>query len=105
MIRKGSLVVLLAVALLLAVPGVDAARPTSYSGTVAAIDPQGGVLVLDEIGPWRVAQGQTVMTRRTVVITSDTKVNTFIRVNVPGVFAGDFLEVALDADNLTVGTS
>lgn len=55
MVRYGSMV-LLALSVLLAVPGVDAARSTRYSGTVAAIDPQDGVLILDELGPWRVAR-------------------------------------------------
>jgi len=81
----------------------DAARTTTHSGTVVAIDPEGGVLIIEELGPWRVEQGRTVVTRRTVVLTADTKFNTFIRVNVPGAFAGDFLEVALDADSITPG--
>jgi hypothetical protein len=38
-----------------------------------------------------------------VAITPETKFNTFIRVNVPGAFAGDFLEVALDANDVTPG--
>jgi hypothetical protein len=85
-----------------AAPAADAGRMT-YSGTVAAIDPQGGVLLLDEVGPWRVEQGRTVLTRRTFSLSADTRFNTFIRVNVPGAFAGDFLEVALDADSVTPG--
>lgn len=43
------------------------------------------------------------MTRRTVVVTPDTEFNTFIRVNAPGGFAGDFLEVALEAGDVTPG--
>jgi hypothetical protein len=76
---------------------------TTHSGTIAAIDPQEGVLLLDEVGPWRVEQGRTVLTRRTVVLTPDTKFNIFIRANVPGGFPGDFLEVPLDADSVTPG--
>ncbi|HEX9818628.1 MAG TPA: hypothetical protein VGD07_03340 [Methylomirabilota bacterium] len=81
----------------------DAAPTTTHSGTVAAIDPAGGVLILEEVGPWRVEQGRTVVIERTVALTADTKFNSFIRVNVPGAFAGDFLEVALDADSVTPG--
>lgn len=104
MVRSASsLVLALALGLLLAAPAADAARTTTYSGTIIAIDPQGGVLILGEVGPWSVAHGQTVVTRRTVVMTPDTKVNTFIRVNVPGGFAGDFLEVALDPEDVVTG--
>ena len=61
------------------------------------------MLILEEVGPWRVEQGRTVVIERTVALTADTKFNSFIRVNVPGAFAGDFLEVALDADSVTPG--
>lgn len=76
---------------------------TTYSGTLVTIDPEGGVLIFEEVGPWRVERGATVVTRRSALFTAATKFNTFIRVNVPGAFAGDFLEVALDADSLTPG--
>jgi hypothetical protein len=96
---------LLLVGLFLAAPAVPAADTgrITFSGTVAAIDPQGGVLVLEEIGPGRRgAQGNTI-TRRAVHFTAETKFNTFMRVNVAGGFAGDFIEVALDADSVTPG--
>ena len=81
----------------------DSARTTTHSGTVAAVDAQDGVLIMEEVGPWRVEQGQTVVTRRTIGLTSETKVATFIRVDVPGRFAGDFIEVELDAEDITPG--
>jgi hypothetical protein len=80
-----------------------AARTTTHSGTVVAIDPEGGMLIIEELGPWRVEQGRSVVTRRTVALTADTKFRSFIRVTVPGAFAGDFLEVALEADSVTPG--
>lgn len=96
---------LLFVCLLLAAPAapaLDTGRIT-FSGTVAAIDPQGSVLVVEEIGGGRPGgQGNTI-TRRTVHFTADTKFNAFMRVNVLGSFAGDFIEVALDADSVTPG--
>ena len=88
---------------LVAASAADGAGPTAYSGTVVTIDSQEGVLILDEIGPWRVEQGKTVTNRRTIQVTAGTTFNRFIRVNVPGAFAGDFLEVALDADDVTPG--
>jgi hypothetical protein len=81
----------------------EATGTTTHSGTVVAIDPEVGVLIFEEVGPWRVEHGKTVVIRRTVALTADTKFNSFIRVTVPGAFAGDFLEVALDADSVTPG--
>jgi hypothetical protein len=86
-----------------AVPAADTTVTTKHSGSVVAVDPQGGVLVMEEVGPWRVEQGTTVVTRRTIRLTSATRFNTFIRVDVPGRFAGDFIEVALDAEDITPG--
>ena len=74
-----------------------------HSGTVISIDAERGVMVLAEVGPWRVRNGEMVVTRRTIRLTPATKVDTFIRVNVPGQFAGDFLEVPLDAADVTPG--
>ena len=96
---------LLLVGLLLAavaVPAQETGRIT-FSGTIATIDPQGRVLVVEEIGRGRPGGRGNTITRRTVHFTADTKFNSFMRVNVPGSFAGDFIEVALDADSVTPG--
>jgi hypothetical protein len=98
-----SLLLVLALSLSVVAPAADAARTSAHSGTVAAIDPQGGVMIVEEVGPWRVEQGSTVVTRRTIRLTSATIFNSFIRVDVPGRFAGDFIEVALDAEDFTPG--
>jgi hypothetical protein len=74
-----------------------------HSGTVVAVDAARGVLILAELGPWRIEQGQTVVTRRAISLTPATKVDAFIRVDVPGRFAGDFIEVPLEAADLTPG--
>jgi len=101
MLTIGSLVLALA---MLAGPAVAAApASTRHSGTVAMIDAQGGVMVVDEVGPWRVETGRTVVTPRTIVLTVETKVNTFIRVTVPDAYAGGFIEVPLEATDLSVG--
>jgi hypothetical protein len=99
----GSLLLALVLAAGPVAPVSDAANTTTHSGTVAAVDPQGGVMIMEEIGPWRVEQGMTVVTRRTIRLTPDTTVNTFIRVDVPGRFAGDFIEVALAAEDISPG--
>jgi hypothetical protein len=103
MVRLASLVLLLALGASPLTPAADAARTSTHSGTVVALDPQGGVMIIEEIGPWRVEQGGTVVTRRTMALTPVTKFNTFIRVNVPGGFAGDFIEVTLDAEDMASG--
>jgi hypothetical protein len=97
--------ILLALFLLLpsAPPAALAAPDTRHSGTIVAIDPQGGVMILEEIGPWGVDHGKTVVTRLTITLTALTKVNTFIRVNAPGAFAGDFIEVSLDVADVSPG--
>jgi hypothetical protein len=103
MMRKISELLLVCVFLVApAVPAADTGQIT-FSGTITAIDPQGGVLLLDEIGPARRGgQGNTI-TRRAVYFTAETKFNAFMRVNAPDRFAGDFIEVALDADSVTPG--
>jgi hypothetical protein len=93
---------LLAVTLvLLATALADAAGGPRYSGTVVAIDPRRGVLIIEEVGPLR--GPKAVVTQRTIGVTSRTKFNRFIRVNGPGAFAGDFIEVMLDADDVALG--
>jgi hypothetical protein len=104
MIRlASSLLLALALGVSAVTPAADAARTSTHSGVVVALDPQGGVMIMEEVGPWRVEQGRIVVTRRAIGLTSATAFNTFIRVDVPGRFAGDFIEVALDAEDITPG--
>jgi hypothetical protein len=91
---------LLVTLILLAASAADAAGRARYSGTVVAIDPQRRVMVIEEMGPGR---EKPVVTRRTISLTGGTRFRSFIRVNVPDAFAGDFIEVALDADDVTPG--
>lgn len=76
---------------------------TRHSGTIVEIDAAAGGLVLEEVGPWRVVNGETVVDRVTIRLTDVTTFRSFIRVNVPGGYQGDFLEVALDAYDVTPG--
>lgn len=95
---------LIALSLLAASPATAAeSTRMKHSGTVVSIDAARGVVVLAEVGPWRLQKGETVVTRRTIVLTPATKVDTFIRVNAPGAFAGDFIEVELDAADVSPG--
>jgi hypothetical protein len=99
----GSLLLVVVLSAPAVAPAADAAGASRYSGTVVAIDPQGGVMIVEEVGPWRVERGRTVVTRRTIELRSATMFNSFIRVDVPGRFAGDFIEVALEAEDFTPG--
>jgi hypothetical protein len=101
--RSIGVLVLLVLVTAIATPAADAAQATRYSGTVTAVDPEGGVMVLEEVGPWRLDRGATVVTRRTIRLTASTKYNVFVRVDAPGAFAGDFIEVVLDVNDVAVG--
>lgn len=92
---------LLVALFLLGAPAADAADGPRYSGTIIVIDPGRGVMVIEEMGP--ASSGKVSVTRRTITLTARTKFNRFIRVNAPGAFAGDFIEVVLDADDVSPG--
>ena len=66
-----------------------------HSGTIIAVDREAGAIVLGEVGPWLVRQGETVITRRVVTITEAT---TFVRIErmpeAPSGFSGGFVERA-----------
>jgi hypothetical protein len=49
-----------------AVPGWAQPAATRHSGTVTAVDRAAGTVTIEEIGPWRVEGGQTVVTPLTV---------------------------------------
>ena len=99
----GSLLLALSLLMIAAAPLSAVEAGTRHSGTVVMIDAQRGVMVMNEVGPWRVEKGQTVVTRLTIALTPDTKVNKFIRVNAPGAFAGDFIEVEFETTDMWAG--
>jgi hypothetical protein len=99
----GSLMLLLSLLTGPAAPVAAAPAGARHSGSVVFIDAERGVLILDEVGPWRAGKGRALTTRLTIDLTMDTKVNTFIRINVPDHFAGEFIEVPLEAVDVTPG--
>ena len=44
-----------------------------HSGTVVAVDAAAGTITLAEVGPWRVRDGETVITYRTITVTPETE--------------------------------
>ena len=70
-----------------------------HSGTVMAVDPAKGILVIGEIGPWHVKDGKTEITRQTVVVEPSTEFVMTKRTREPGPagWPGEFVEVPLGA--------
>lgn len=104
-LRTSSMLTLLVVLGLAAGPtaSADTAKTVRHSGTVASIDAQSGVLAIDEVGPWRVEHGATITTRRNIVFTPETRFDLYMRVDAPGAFAGDFMEVKLAPEDVSPG--
>jgi hypothetical protein len=100
---RTAIVVLFVSLVALATPAADAARTERHSGSVLTIDPQSGVMVVEEVGPWRVERGETVVTPRMIALTAATQFNLFMRADVPGAFAGDFIEIALEPVDVSPG--
>jgi hypothetical protein len=99
--RTAAILVVGVVCLALIVPAAYAAE--RRSGHVIGIDDRAGLLVIDEIGPWQVRKGVTQTMRHTMIVTPSTRIASHIRVNVPGRFEGDFIEVPLELSDVTVG--
>jgi hypothetical protein len=73
------------------------------SGRVIAVDVESGTIVIDEVGPWRVDKGVTQVTRHLIAVTPSTSIMSHIRVNVPGRFGDDFIEVPLELGDVARG--
>lgn len=75
---------------------ISAAETVRYSGTVTAVDPERGTIVLAEVGPWRLVHGQTQTTKRTVAITTSTQILLARRAaKTPSGFPNDFVTAPL----------
>jgi hypothetical protein len=60
------------------------ADTVKHSGTLSAVDRGAGTIVIDEVGPWRVKNGITQITRRTVIVPATTEVKVARRAEEPG---------------------
>ena len=78
---------------------VGTAWAWDHSGTVMAVDPDRGVLVIGEIGPWHVTDGKTEITRQTVVVEPSTQFVMAKRTRElgPAGWPGEFVEAPLGA--------
>lgn len=99
-----SLTVVAALAAVLGFVGsADAQELMKHSGAIVAIDEKTGTIVLAEVGPWKLRQGKTVITYRTITVTPATEFAIVGRQYATlGAFPGEFVEGALEADELYV---
>ncbi len=103
--RQSYLAMTVAAALLSLAAMAWAGGELSVSGTVTSIDPVNGILVVTEMGPWTITNGETVMSRRTFALTARTE---FARVSrsdspAPTGWTGDFVEAPAAPDQLRPG--
>ena len=103
--RQSYLAMTVAAALLSLAAMAWAGSELSVSGTVTSIDLANGILVVTEMGPWTITNGETVMTRRTFALTARTE---FARVSrsdspAPTGWTGDFVEAPAALDQLRPG--
>jgi hypothetical protein len=82
-----------------------AAAARNLSGTVLAVDQAAGTIVLGEVGPWRLKDGATEVTRRTIAVTPATE---FARVKRlegagPNGWIGAFMEERIAAWSIEPG--
>jgi hypothetical protein len=68
-----------------------------YSGMVLSVDRSAGVMVVEDMGPWRIKDGVTQVGRRTVEVTASTEFVSVKRASGPAAsgWVGDFVERAL----------
>ena len=88
---------LAAILLALALPAWGGAETTNISGTILALNKEAGTIVVGEVGPWRVKEGATEITSRTVAVTAGTEFKQVRRAEGQGPtgWVGEFLEVAI----------
>lgn len=84
MITLGRIVVALAVLLAAGPPGhALGGELPRHSGLVVAVDDEVGTFALAEVGPWQRRNGETVVTRRNIVVTDETRFLLVRRVDRP----------------------
>lgn len=79
--------------------GAVAAPMYGHSGTVVAITDRG--IVLEEVGPWKVAKGRTHVERLTIAVPTWTPITGVVRDDAAP--SGDFVEVQAAFDDIRVG--
>ena len=97
---------LVAVAVLAwAIPTGSDGQERKYSGTVLSVDRSAGVIVVGDMGPWRIKDGVTQVDRRTIAVAPSTD---FVRITrasgpAPSGWIGDFVESVLPGWRVKAG--
>lgn len=102
---RGWAIALAIAALVSAGPTGVSADATRHSGTLTEVDRGEGTVTIDEVGPWQLRDGQTVVTPRTVFVTPATE---FVQAKrrdeaVPGAWPGGFAEQRIAVDQIKPG--
>lgn len=94
--------VIVALVMLLAVDvPARAAHVERHSGSIESIPDDARTFVLAEVGPWQVRNGETVLTRRTIELTPETKYTIVARVDAaPSGFRGDWVEFEIGPERV-----
>jgi len=78
-----------------------AAHIERHSGSIESIPADARTFVLAEVGPWQVRDGATVLTRRTIELTPETKYTIVARVDAaPSGFRGDWVEFEIGPERV-----
>lgn len=93
-----------ALAVVLALAGPAAAQVVQkHSGVIADVDEQAGTFVLAELGPWRLRDGRTVVTYRTIALRPETTFAIVFRdEEAASGYRNDFVETPLEAAGVYV---
>jgi hypothetical protein len=77
-----------------------------HSGRITSISDGAGTFVLAEVGPWRVRDGATVITNRTITLVPETRYAVVARADAaPSGYAGDFVETSVGPEKVYLGDS
>ena len=83
------------------VASASAGETMKHSGSIFAITDDATTFVLAEVGPWKVHNGATTITYRTITVTPETRFAIVGRdAESPSGFAGDFVETPLGPDGV-----
>jgi hypothetical protein len=84
-------------------PSAGAAEMLKHSGSIFSIGDSGTTFVLAEVGPWRVREGATVVTYRTISVTPQTEFAYVGRADWADTgFPGDFVELRLGPGDVSL---
>jgi hypothetical protein len=94
--RRVAMLVAVAVVAWMIPTGSDS-QERKYSGTVLSVDRSAGVIVVGDMGPWRIKDGVTQVDRRTIAVVPSTEFVSVRRAKgrAPSGWIGDFVESAL----------